>query len=74
MEIIVSDPKPSVLFGDISAGTGFKWKDWYYMKIEECTTEGMFKKNAVCLDNGMLANFDPTDGVNLIPMSVTVNG
>lgn len=76
MEIIVSNPKPSVLFKDISTGTGFKWREWYYMKIEECTMDRMYGAklaNAVSFENGMLAYFNPTDKVNSIPMSVTVD-
>lgn len=76
MEIIVSNPKPSVFFKDISTGTGFKWREWYYMKIEECTVERMFGKktaNAVSFENGMLAHFDPTEKVYLIPTCVHVD-
>lgn len=73
MEIIESYPTTPVLFKDISAGTGFKWREWYYMKIEACTVDRTFgtkSANAVSLDSGLLAYFDPTEKVNLAPMKV----
>lgn len=77
MEIIVSNHETSVPFEDISVGTGFKWRKWYYMKIETCTVETRMSSvksaNAVCFDGGLLAYFAPTENVNLIPMSVLVD-
>lgn len=76
MDIVLSNPETTVLFNDICVGTAFKWKQWYYMKIEECTVERMGCQkvaNAVSIDSGLLARFEPTDAIQLIPMRVMVD-
>ncbi len=80
MDIVISNPETTVLFNDICVGTAFRWEQWYYMKIEECTTVNRFDPpecrqavaNAVSIDSGLFAHFEPTAAIQLIPMKVMV--
>ena len=66
-------------FGDLPIGTAFHWRDWFYIKTDECSLRGtelmysiVVPKNAVQLENGHLAHFNNGDEVERIPMSVEV--
>ena len=67
------------MFKDLFVGEGFRWKSWYYIKIDECNkyTTGINSctvgpRNAVQLENGELAYFNGSDIIERIPMSVEV--
>lgn len=78
--MIINKPKQedrTVTFYELPVGTGFRWENWYYIKIEECyrcPNDGgeVLHGNAVQLEKGMLACFSRGDLVEKIPMSIEV--
>lgn len=79
--MIINKPKQesrTVTFYELPVGTGFRWDNWYYIKIEECyrgpNGEGkVLRGNAVQLEKGMLACFAMGDLVEKVPMTIEVH-
>ena len=87
---MIIDAKESALkcmFDEVRIGEGFKYREWYYIKIDPVNTniasvtylsdagEPKIKPNfanAVKLENGALARFYDTDVVETVPMKVVV--
>lgn len=77
--MIINRPKKEdriVKFYELPISAGFRWKDLYYIKIEESQpvrSSGETQYcNAVQLETGLLAHFSQTDLVEKIPMAVEV--
>ena len=79
--MIINKPKQQdrtvTAFYNLPIGTGFRWQDWYYIKIEDCYRfpnggGEILRGNAVQLEIGMLAHFAKSDLVEKIPMSIEV--
>lgn len=79
--MIVNRPKArTVKFRELPVGAGFRWENWYYIKIEKCqvlykdigcpVTRTIYE--AVQLETGLLASFNQSDLVEKIPMSIEV--
>ena len=82
--MIINRPKrkgQTVDFREIIVGDGFRWQNWYYIKIEECYHfaehelsggGNVIRGNAIQLETGLLAHFVQGDLVEKIPMSIEV--